>query len=92
MTKLIARGGRNVIDETEIRAQIGMLVIGLQALYLAHPNQELAISQLERMAQGSADLMLGSAIPDKTLERLNELLQALIAALRCAATLLESIN
>ncbi len=69
------------MNDSEIRAQIAMLTIAVQALYLAHPNGERALIQLQRLADGSRDSMQAHPIPDATLDRLNELLQELIAAI-----------
>jgi hypothetical protein len=42
----------------------------MQTLYLAHPNRAAAVAQLERLVDGTQDLMIGKAIPDEALDLL----------------------
>ncbi len=69
-----------MITEDELLARVGALTIAVQALYLAHPNREAAVHQLQRLADGAADVMLGKAIPDATLDHLQATLRDFIAA------------
>jgi hypothetical protein len=53
-----------------------------QALYLAHQDRAAAVAQLERLADGAQDLMIGKAIPDDGLELLQQQLRDFIAAVK----------
>lgn len=68
-------------DPTDIRARLTMLTIAIQALYLAYPNGEAALRQLQRLAVGSRDMYQGMPIDEDALDRLQELLDDLINAI-----------
>jgi hypothetical protein len=71
-----------MLSDHELRARLTALTIEVQPLYLAHPNRAAAIAQLERMADGAQDLMMGKAIPHEALDLLQQQLREFIAAVK----------
>jgi hypothetical protein len=51
----------------------------MQAPYLSRPRRAVAVAQLERLADGTQDLMMGKPIPDEALELLQKQLRDFIA-------------